>query len=437
MKQQNSKKITKSFAKYVSLNILGMLGISFYILADTFFVARGVGANGLTALNLAIPIYSFIFGIGQMIGMGSATRFSISNKKDTFTQSLYFMIFFSVIFVLLGVFAAPYMANILGADGETFEMTKDYLRIVLCFSPAFMLNSIVICFVRNDHNPKLAMAGMIIGSLANIVLDYIFVFPLQMGLRGAALATGVTPILGLVILSFHFLRPNNRLRLQKVLPSFKMFVDISSLGLSSFLNELSSGIVIIVFNFLLLRYAGNTGVAAYGVLANIGLVVMSVFTGISQGMQPLCSRSYGENDIAELKKLLHMGLITMAVSSAISYVLLIAFSAPIITAFNKDGDAELFRLAQEGMRLYFIYFAFAGFNIISATYLSSIEKPKFSFAIAILRGFVIIIPFAVLFSYLFGIKGIWLSMTFAEVFVMIVAVSSLLYVHRKSFKIKI
>ena len=173
----------REFIKYTSLNILGMLGLSCYILADTFFVSEGVGLNGLAALNLAIPVYSFTHGTGLMLGMGGATRYSIlkSQGKEegadrTFTNTVELTLAFGVFFALTGIFCSEAVTAMMGADAQVFEMTKTYLHILLLFAPIFLFNDVMICFVRNDGNPALAMTGMLVGSFANIFLDYFFIF---------------------------------------------------------------------------------------------------------------------------------------------------------------------------------------------------------------------------------------------------------------------
>ena len=205
-----------TFAKYVSLNIIGMMGLSCYILADTFFVAQGIGVNGLSALNLAIPIYSFLHGTGLMIGMGGATRYSISKSKETFTQSLYYAFFISCLFLIIGILFSNQLATLLGADSDTLQNANIYLRTILNFAPMFLLNNVIICFVRNDDNPQLSMAAMLIGSFSNIILDYIFIFPCKMGMFGAAFATGIAPVISLMILSLHFIKKKNTFYFKKV-----------------------------------------------------------------------------------------------------------------------------------------------------------------------------------------------------------------------------
>lgn len=188
----------KEFARYTSLNVLGMIGLSCYILADTFFVAKGLGTSGLAALNLAIPVYSFIHGSGLMFGIGGATKFSISRKSGLsdliFTNTLFFAGITALLFFLAGLFLSPQITALLGADSQVAAMTQTYLKMILLFAPAFILNDILVCFVRNDGNPRLSMLAMLGGSMANILLDYVFIFPLGMGIFGAVLATGWRPL---------------------------------------------------------------------------------------------------------------------------------------------------------------------------------------------------------------------------------------------------
>ncbi|WP_097014238.1 MATE family efflux transporter [Anaerocolumna aminovalerica] len=429
MENTNTK---QTFFKYVTHNVLGMIGLSCYILADTFFIARGVGANGLTALNLAIPIYSFIHGTGLMIGMGGATRFAISKSKTVFTQAFYYVLIMASIFVSIGILLSGGLANLLGANADTYQMATTYLQVILCFSPMFMLNNLVICFVRNDDNPKLVMNAMLIGSFSNIILDYIFVFPLKMGMFGAALATGIAPIISLLILSMHFIKKRNSFQLYRLRPQPRTYLDISLIGVSSLVTELSSGIVIIVFNSIILRIKGNLGVAAYGIIANIALVVISIFIGIAQGVQPILSKNYGEQNKQNVKKVLNYGIVTVVTFALIIYGFFFLFSEPIVGVFNKEHDRELARIAVQGLRIYFTSFLFAGINILCCTYFSSIDKLRNAFIISILRGFIFIIPLAMILSSMYGMIGVWLTMTLTEFLVLILTVVLLKNINRRN-----
>lgn len=421
--------VFKTYIKYVSANVLGMIGLSCYILADTFFIARGIGADGLAALNLAIPVYNFFNGLGLMVGMGGATRYSISKgngdhnaRQEIFTHAFYFALLIASVFVIPGIFFPEQIARILGADSSILPMTASYLRILMVFTPLFMSNNLMICFVRNDGAPNLSMTAMLLGSFSNILLDYIFIFPMNMGMQGAALATAAAPLISLSILSSHIWRKKNQFHFHRVLPSLRRLADISALGSSSLIVEVSSGIVMIIFNLLILKLSGNLGVAAYGIIANIALVLTSIYTGISQGIQPIISQSYGQKKYRDIKSVLYCAIATSIVISAISYAVMYFESGPIVSLFNKEQDLQLALIAENGMHLYFTALLFIGLNIITAAYLSSVEQPKQAFILSSLRGFLLVIPTAFLLAHFFGITGVWLTLPVTELLVMFPAV---------------
>ncbi|WP_138309443.1 MULTISPECIES: MATE family efflux transporter [unclassified Clostridium] len=408
----------KEFTKYTALNVLGMIGLSCYILADTFFIAKGLGTSGLAALNLAIPIYSFIHGSGLMFGIGGATKFSISRKSglsdQIFTNTLFFAGILAVLFFLAGLFLSTQITVLLGADGEVAEMTQTYLKMILLFAPAFMLGDILVCFVRNDGNPKLSMLAMLGGSMANILLDYVFIFPLGMGIFGAVLATGLAPLISIAIMSGHWMKKNKGFHLAKTAIQGRMALLILSLGFPSLITEVSSGIVIIVFNIIILGLKGNVGVAAYGVIANLSLVVISIFTGIAQGIQPLISSAYGCGDSARSRVMLRYGLTTAAVVSLTLYAVICYGAAPITAVFNSEQNHQLQVIAEYGLRLYFTGILAAGVNIILSIFFTSTEQAVPAHIISLLRGLVLIIPMAFVLSSLWGMTGVWLAFPVTE-----------------------
>lgn len=429
----------KEFAKYTSLNVLGMIGLSCYILADTFFVSKGLGANGLAALNLAIPIYSFINGSGLMLGMGGATKHSISKSQDktkkanhAFTNTVLLTLGLALVFFTIGIFLSGTITRLLGADEVIFQMSKTYLQVILLFAPMFMLNNILLCFVRNDGAPQLSMFAMIGGSLSNIILDYVFIFPCKMGIFGAVLATGLAPIFSMLILSPYFIRKRNQFHLTKCRLSGHLVGNIISSGLPSLITEASSGIVIIVFNKIILGLQGNIGVAAYGVIANLSLVVISIYTGVAQGIQPLISRSYGAGNQKNIQQILRYALTTMLAISVVVYSC-VFFGADIIAnIFNSENNVLLQDIAVTGLKIYFTACVFAGFNIILSVYFTSTEHARPAHIISLLRGFIIIIPMAFLLSSLGGMTGVWFTFPTTEVIVAIIGLLLYFLARRKS-----
>lgn len=409
------------YFKYVSLNVLGMAALSCYILADTFFVSRGLGADGLTALNLAIPVYNLVNGTGLMLGVGGGAKYAVSKSRGdsnaqnkVFTNTLFLAAVFSAVFLAAGIFFSKSITAALGADSAVFNMTNTYLKVILLFSPAFILNNIFVAFIRNDGDPKLSMAGMITGSLSNVLLDYIFIFPLDMGIFGAVFATGLSPVISMCVLSMHKIKRKNDFHIVKTPPAPKLGGNICALGIPSLVSELSSGIVIIVFNTIILNIAGNTGVAAYGVVTNISLVVIAVYTGAAQGMQPLVSEAHGRGDGKSELKFFKYAVITVFVICAVIYPVVFFFSEQIAAVFNSENNDRLQQIAAQGLKLYFTGALFAGFNIVAAMFFTARETPLPAHIISILRGLVLIVPAAFILAQLFGITGVWLSFTASE-----------------------
>lgn len=411
----------KDFLKYVSLNVLGMIGLSCYILADTFFISKALGANGLAALNLSISIFSFINAAGLMLGIGGATKYSILKTRNrqqgangVFSGVVVIGIISGLLSLLIGALFSSNLAEFLGADSTTLPLAAVYLKIALCFSPCFILNNILLAFVRNDGSPQLSMAAMIIGSLSNIILDYILIFPLEMGMSGAAIATGFAPIISIGILSLHFLKEKNQLRFVGYKINSKQTFSIMSLGISSFITEISSGIALVIFNLQILRLTGNIGVAAYGIIANISLVCISIFTGIAQGIQPITSQAYGKGDSTVLRQLRKYSFTLALALAVLIYLFSNLFSNGIISVFNKEGNVELINIATNGIRIYFAGFFFAGINIVIAGFLSASSQAKAGFLISITRGCLAILLFALTLPYFLGMNGVWLSFVFSE-----------------------
>lgn len=422
------------FLKYVSANVLGMIGFSCYILADTFFIARGIGSDALAALNLVLPAYSLLNGTGLMIGMGGGSRYSLSSThpeeemhRTVFTQSVLLAVIAAIFFALTGLLGAEPLCLLLGADSRTLPFAVPYIRILLVFAPLFLANNLLVCFVRNDGEPALSMAGMIIGSLSNILLDYFFIYPLDLGMVGAALATATAPLISMGILSSHFRKGNSHFRLVRTKLSLSGASSICSLGISSLITEVSSGIVILVFNFLILDLSGNTGVAAYGVLANIALVLIAISTGIAQGIQPIVSSHPGEKGQPVRHQIRRYALLTALLLALLSYAVIFLLADPIADLFNKDQNTALTSIAADGMRIYFTSLFFSGINIVAAVFLSSTNRPKQAFILSLLRGFLLIIPAAFLLAHLFGLTGIWMSLPVTEG---IVCIFSLLFLKK-------
>lgn len=419
----------RQFAKYVSMNILGMIGFSFYVLADTFFIADKLGSLGLASLNVAIPAFSVMQALGLMLGIGGATKYSVYREqgnitaaRKVFSDTLSVGFAVSAVLMISGIFFSQEIASVLGADGEIISDTSTYIRTFLCFAPVFVTNNIFLAFVRNDGAPSISMSAMLSSSFSNVVLDYIFIFPLNLGMFGAAFATSLSALISLAILLTYTVTKSKTLKIRLTIPKISNIRNIMTLGLSSFITEMSSAVVIIAFNLVIAEISGNTGIAAYGIIVNTALVVISIFTGIAQGIQPLVSTAYAHCEKAVMKRTFFYALILELFISVSVYAVVFAFSDAIIAIFNSENNTALVPIAKTGFEIYFAGFFFAGLNIISSAYLSAKEKATNAFIISIMRGLVIILPSVIILALLFGMNGVWFSFVFAEVLTSVIAV---------------
>ncbi len=428
----NSASVFRIFMKYVLFNILGQMVYSCYTLADTFFVSASLGADGLTALNLAFPVFCLLNGTGYMVGMGGGTGYSIAKSRGEtgnanliFTNTVYMTGCFAVLFVLQGLLFSGALAKALGADRTVFHMTNIYLKVMLLFAPAFLINNLLQSFVRNDGKPSLSTAAMIIGSLSNVVLDYLFIFPLRMGIFGAILATGFAPVISIAVLSPYFIKRKNGFHFVKSAPDIGKTLEIISSGIPPFVAELSSGIVMFLFNFIILRLEGNTGVAAFGVITVISLVVVAIYTGLSQGIQPIISANHGMGNREGVKSILRYAFFTVLFLAGVIYTAIFFGASQITCIFNSERNEMLQALAVTGLKLYFLACPFIGFNIVTAVYFTSTERPCPAQIISLLRGLFALVPAAFLLSAILKMTGVWLAYPISECVAAMVGMSFL------------
>lgn len=419
----------KKFLKYTSLNILGMMGVSCYVLADTFFIAKAFGPEGIVGLNLTIPIYCLMSAIGLMIGIGGSTKFNILKSLDKNKEAYHMFsscakvgLLISLLFTITGIFFGNPLTNFLGANEDTFRLTNIYLKTILIFAPGFILNNIFTVFSRNDGFPRLSMTAMLLGSFINIILDYIFIFVFNMGMFGAAFATGLSAVISVAIITFSYILNKRKVFLlrEKILKIH--ILDSLRLGFPTFIVEISAAILTAAFNFIILDIRGNLGVAAYGIVTNISFIIFSIFNGLSQGIQPLIGEGYGRGNYRDVNKVFKYGFFSAVFLAFIIYFSIFINARNLAGIFTEEGNVEVLNLSMEGMKIYFFGYFFSGINMVIVMYLSATEKIRKAFIISISRGIVLSLPLVVILGETLGMTGIWLSFVLTEFIVLILAI---------------
>ena len=406
--------------KYMMPSVLGMLGLSVCILFDTMFIGHKIGELGLAALNIALPIYNFYSAIGLTVGIGGATALSVAlgQKKfhrvnRIFTSAVFITVIFCIIISFLEFFFLDKIVYMLGASEATFSLAKEYLKIILSFNPAFIFASAFIVFVRNDKEPKLAMYAVIGSNTTNIILDYVFIYIFDLGMFGAALATSIGQLVALSILSIHFIRKNNTMHIELSGITLKNIVRVLKNGVPSFLNEISAGFVIFIFNIVIFKFEGDIGVSAYGIITNIVLIFMAVFNGVAQGVQPLISVNFGAKKEERVFEFLRLTRKIVIILGVVFLSLGLLVPNQMIFLFTSD-KGSLLSITRQGIYLYFIAFLFNGSNILNIAYFQSVEKSKESSILSTFRGLIFVIIFIIILPRILGVYGVWLTIPMTE-----------------------
>lgn len=420
MNRLAEQSVVKSFFQYLIPSLIGMSLLSVNIIIDGVFVGHGVGSVALASVNVATPMYSVFLSIGLLIGIGGGALYSIAlgQGKKELAQQFFSLSIVMTIVIILFVAGMSYLfleelALLFGANMDTLTYVMEYIWILLLFSLFMALETVLSVFVRNDGNPNLAMIGLVVTALLNIVLNYWMIFMLGWEVKGAALATVLAIVVGLLVLLLHFFRKDNHLRFVMPRLNWQEMRRIAAVGFPSFLSEVGLGVLIIGYNIVIAIYAGTNGLAAFSVISYLHFFMFLVFEGIGSAIQPMISYYYGTKNFVRIKR-----SVQLAERSALLFGgLFLAtgfFGAPYLVAlFGVTSDA-ITALAVTGIRLFFISYLFMGFNFIYMTYFQSIGYVKPATWITVFRHFIIFIPVLIVLPHLFGVTGIWLVLVVSE-----------------------
>ena len=410
--------VFKLYLKYFIPTIGAALSSAIYILFDTIFIGQGVGGDGLVALNIAIPIFGFYSGTGLLIGIGGSTLLSIERGRGhekrsnkIFTLSIIMGSVISILYMILGLLFIDKVAYFLGATEYILPLVKEYLFIIMIGTVSFVMVNVLSPFIRADKAPKTAMAAVIIGGFTNIALDYIFVFPLNMGMKGAAIATVISSTLSLLVLSIHFIGKSNTLRFEDNFFRISTVIRIIKCGVPSFFSEISTGLVIFIFNLQIMRLLGEDGVTAYSIISNTAIIIIAVFNGICQTIQPLISVNIGAGEKERVECFKKIAIVTAIILGILS----------IVRIFVKPTDKVL-SIAVNSINIYAVAFVVTGVNMVLGAFFQSVEEAKYSFIIAICRGLLLVSVAVIILPIFMGINGVWVSVPVAEAITFIIGI---------------
>lgn len=440
MKIQLSEHFTYSkLFRFCLPSIIMMVFTSIYGVVDGLFISNFVGKVPFAAVNLVMPFIMMIGGIGFMIGTGGSALVAktlgegkpeLANRY--FTMMVKLAVVCGLTLAVIGTLMIRPISVWLGATDTMLEYCVTYGTIALIFNTTFILQNVFQSFFVVAQKPKLGLFVIVLAGVTNMGLDALFIAGLHWGVAGAALATALSECVGGLFGLIYFLRPNTSLlRLVKTKTERKILLKACGNGSSELMTNISTSLVSMLYNFQLLRFAGEDGVATYGVLMYMQFVFNAMFIGYSIGTSPIVSYNYGAGNHSELKNMLRKGLLIMSIAGCVMMVLAQILSAPLAHIF-VGYDPELFEMTRHAFKVFSFAFILAGLNVFASAFFTALNNGAISAVISFLRTLVFQMSSVLLLPLLFGIDGIWLAITVAEVCACIVSMR-LLYKNRKRY----
>ncbi len=389
--------VAPTFFRYLLTSMTGLIAMTSASLVDGIFIGNYVGVPALAAVNLIIPIMALSFGVAIMVGVGGSVRGgkylgenNIEAASSIFSKTLSFMVLYGLVAIGTALLFERKLFFLLGAGEELFPVMSDYYRIVTPFLFAQFITIVLYFFVRLDGMPSLAAFSLALGAIVNIVLDYLFIAEYGWGLKGAALATGLSEVCSMIILLSYFFRHDRTLQFKLWQSDWIEVLQSAYNGISEFINEVSGGIITFIFNWMLIQRAGVSGVAAITVVNYALMVGFMVFWGISDTIQVMVSQNFGARKAHRIIDFLKTAVLTISLLSLASIATLLTFSESIILLFigGTENQKTVF-LATEFLFYVWPLFIFAGFNMLISGYLTAIHRPFQSGLVAVCRSLIL------------------------------------------------
>lgn len=419
----------KTLIRFTIPSVLMMVISSVYSIVDGLFVSNFAGSDGFAAVNLMMPIAMMISCIGFMAGAGGSALISKTlgekneeKAREQFSLIVYLIIGFSLVIGILVFLFVPLIARMMGGVGVIYDNCVIYGRILISALPAFMLQILFQNFLVVAEKPQMGMTIAISSGITNIVLDALFIAVFNWGVAGAAIATMLGQTIGgLVPLGYFLLKKNHLLWFTKFKFRWETVKRTCINGFSALISNASNSIVGIAFNLRLMALMGSDGVVAYGVVMYVTYIVTGVFMGYSTGIAPVFSYNLGSENTEENKGLFKRSLVFLSVS-AVSLVAFVMIFAKQLAAIFVSYDANLMTLTTEAIRLYNISFLVCGLNIFAASFFAALNNGAVSSILSLTRTLVFQLGCLYILPTIIGNSGIWLSVTFAEILALGVAV---------------
>ena len=397
-----------------------MVVVSLYTIVDGIFIARYVGSNALASINIVSPFYSAILAIGVMLGTGGSAIIAkrmgegiIERARKNFSMIVLTGFLAGVAISVVGLLFLDPLIYMLGSSDLLFGYCKDYLQILLIFMPAFILQVMFQTLFVTAGKPKLGLTLIVGAGVLNVLFDYIFIVVMELGVAGAALGTSIGFMLPAVVGVGYFLTKKNNLHFTKPDGDWHALSKTCTNGSSEMVTNLANGIMVFLFNYQMMRYVGEDGVAAITTVLYAQFIFTAIYFGFSTGVAPILSYNYGSGNKERLRKIFKMSATIIVILSTIAFILAMVL-APTITHIFLEEGSYAYSLAISGFYIFAVEFLFCGMNIYASSFFTALSNGKISAFISLMRTFVFISIAVLVLPIYMGLDGIWIAVPLAE-----------------------
>ncbi|KXZ39140.1 putative efflux protein, MATE family [Alkalithermobacter thermoalcaliphilus JW-YL-7 = DSM 7308] len=416
-KQLGEEKIGKLLLKFSIPAIVGMIVNSIYNVVDRIFIGRGVGSLALTSITISFPIMLIIMAFGMLIGIGATSLISIRLGEQKYDQAqiilgnaFSLLVVTSITISVLGlIFVNPILTRF-GASSAVLPYAREYLGIILMGSIFQSIGFGMNGFIRAEGNPKIAMYTMIIGAVANVALDPLFIFTFNMGIKGAAIATVISQAISSSWVLYYFIGGKSSLKIytKNLKLDMRIVKEIIAIGLAPFSMQIAASVIVVILNRYLYTYGGDSAVAAMGIINSISMFILMPIFGINQGSQPIIGYNYGAKEYDRVKETLKYAILVSTIICIAGFIVIMKYPENLIMIFNNE-DKDLIRIGAYGMKVVMCMLPIVGFQIVGSNYFQAVGKAKYSMFLSLSRQVLFLIPVLIIMPKFLGLEGVWLA----------------------------
>lgn len=410
----------KLLIKYSVPAIIGMLVNALYNIVDRMFIGHipGVGSMAITGVGVTMPIMSILLGFGMLVGIGATANISIkfgqNNRKDAekiLGNSVVLITIISLVLTVVGIGFANNILHLFGASDATMLYAKEYINVILLGTIFNLMSFSLSSTMRADGNPKMSAAIMVLGCVINVILDAVFIFVFNLGIKGAALATVISQIVSTLIALYYYTLggSNLKLKFETLKLDWRLVKIILAIGIAPFSMQIAASAVQVIANNALKTYGGDLAIGAMAAISSISMIFLMPIFGINQGSQPIIGYNYGAKKYERAQKTVKLAMIAATVILVIGGIFIQSLPSVAISMFN--ADPKLLEIGVPGLRIYLFMMPIIGISIIGSNYFQSIGKAKLATFLSLLRQVILLIPLTLILPKVagLGLIGVWLA----------------------------